>query len=1229
MDLSFENGVQIPSEIMVNILSRCGTNDLLAFKLVSKNWFFTIKNPNFVRIHTDFGHDRLKSSFLLGSRFVSAEEAYDRLITISSNADSEELLNVLRLHLLMDQNISMDLLGTYNGRVKFDFGFNDLSSSMYILVIYEDSNNGNQLRVMLYSCLTHTWTNINPPDFHTNIWESKSVCINGIIYWISYPPIEAVEQLPTILHFNFADHIFSTISGPSNRPVFSYVPVEFQGSLAIICGELQGTEIVRYITMQLMYDAKSQQYWWPVLSWPYVNVNTRLVVSYRKSTGKLFISMDSVNLTGKTKQPLTPSLKTPSTKRSRGHEAENEANNYVTPDIVKFSRRSALSDLTNVSQTQPMSLPHNSLFVPNHFYPGYQTHMPPHIGFTPLVFSHEYVDIGLPTYECEHCGAIFGTRTHQQVKKSKNPKFSLCCLHGKVQLPKIRDSPKILENLLVNNDSRSKQFRRRIRTYNNMFSFTSMGGRIDNSTNDGTGPYVFRLHGQNMHLIGDLLPKADETPRFSQLYIYDTDNEVVNRISSAFEDQCDASIVMQLSQMLDSINPLVKVFRSVKDHPSLSSRDSLRLKLIKKHTTDARIYNLPTANEITALIVGDFDPENVERDIIVEERSRTLQRIDELHPLYLPMQYPLMFPRGEDGYRQDVLFRCGKLTQQFIVDGYTMIESQRLLYIRLHQKELRADSYVTLTHALSRGETISSNIGKRIVLPSSFTGSERYSRENFQDAMTISQDRPDLLSRVFKIKLNALMKNITKEFLFGTCRAEIPDQDSNPRLYEAVKSFMIHGPCGLDRKNSPCMVKSRCSKHFPKKFTDRTSFDEDGYCKYRRRDSGHFIEKSGIKLDSRRIFGFDINFCEPSVERLPFHLPDQQGVVFPDNAPIDAVVFNATVKQTKFLAWLKLTINIPRLDLHLDDDRVQEIALAEIENFLKINGRSLADFLPMPIPNEAVMQNIGNLLISEELNYDRNALRTEHAHLLSSLTNEQRSKGEIVLAVASSGIASQLIPGGRTAHSRFAIPLNIDGNSTCHIVQGSDLVELMVHTKLIIWDEAPMAHRHCFEALDRTLRDIMHSQNAALAKHPFGGKVVVLGGDFRQILPVIPRAGREDIVLASLNSSYLWPSCKVLSLTKNMRLSQGNSVEENSSISRFAEWILKVGEGNIGKIMNDEEHEITIDDDILIDDAEDLIQAIVESTYPKLVDNYKNYVYFSEMAILSPTLDDVCSSEHI
>ena len=63
----------------------------------------------------------------------------------------------------------------------------------------------------------------------------------------------------------------------------------------------------------------------------------------------------------------------------------------------------------------------------------------------------------------------------------------------------------------------------------------------------------------------------------------------------------------------------------------------------------------------------------------------------------------------------------------------------------------------------------------------------------------------------------------------------------------------------------------------------------------------------------------------------------------------------------------------------------------------------------------------------------------------------------------------------------------------------------MIETKLIIWDEAQMINRLCFEAFDRTLRDIMKIENEENSKNPFDGKVVVLGGDFRQILPVVKK----------------------------------------------------------------------------------------------------------------------------
>ncbi|OMO80354.1 DNA helicase PIF1, ATP-dependent [Corchorus olitorius] len=102
------------------------------------------------------------------------------------------------------------------------------------------------------------------------------------------------------------------------------------------------------------------------------------------------------------------------------------------------------------------------------------------------------------------------------------------------------------------------------------------------------------------------------------------------------------------------------------------------------------------------------------------------------------------------------------------------------------------------------------------------------------------------------------------------------------------------------------------------------------------------------------------------------------------------------------------------------------------------------------------------------------------------------------------GIASLLLPGGRTTHSRFKIPLTLDEWSTCEIKRGTHLAILIQQTSLIIWDEAPMIHRNCFEALDRSLRDIMSVIGRNREHRPFGGITMVFGGDFRQILPVVP-----------------------------------------------------------------------------------------------------------------------------
>jgi hypothetical protein len=105
------------------------------------------------------------------------------------------------------------------------------------------------------------------------------------------------------------------------------------------------------------------------------------------------------------------------------------------------------------------------------------------------------------------------------------------------------------------------------------------------------------------------------------------------------------------------------------------------------------------------------------------------------------------------------------------------------------------------------------------------------------------------------------------------------------------------------------------------------------------------------------------------------------------------------------------------------------------------------------------------------------------------------------------------------------------------------VAELVRKTDLIIWDEAPMMHRRAFEAVDRTLRDLMQLDDAHADNKIFGGKIVVLGGDFRQILPVIPKGGREDIVSASLPRLHLWQHVIILHLHINMRVMATNSEE--------------------------------------------------------------------------------------
>ncbi|CAH9123345.1 unnamed protein product [Cuscuta epithymum] len=166
-------------------------------------------------------------------------------------------------------------------------------------------------------------------------------------------------------------------------------------------------------------------------------------------------------------------------------------------------------------------------------------------------------------------------------------------------------------------------------------------------------------------------------------------------------------------------------------------------------------------------------------------------------------------------------------------------------------------------------------------------------------------------------------------------------------------------------------------------------------------------------------------------------------------------------------------------------------------------------------------------------------------------------------------------------------------------------------------------NRHCFEALDRSMRDILSCCHDGNPKLPFGGKTIVFGGDFRQVLPVIPKGTRQDIVQASLNASHLWQYCTVLKLTKNMRLKNFTNELANPSILKlFADWILQIGDGVLGE-GDDGEAEIDIPENFHVPVMSDPIESIVNTTYPDFLKNMNNISYLEGRAILAPTIDEV------
>ncbi|KAI3798192.1 hypothetical protein L1987_33461 [Smallanthus sonchifolius] len=232
---------------------------------------------------------------------------------------------------------------------------------------------------------------------------------------------------------------------------------------------------------------------------------------------------------------------------------------------------------------------------------------------------------------------------------------------------------------------------------------------------------------------------------------------------------------------------------------------------------------------------------------------------------------------------------------------------------------------------------------------------------------------------------------------------------------------------------------------------------------------------------------------------------------------------------------------------------------------------------------------------------------TGKTFLYNALLAEVRSRGLIALATASSGATANNMPGGRTAHSRFKILINLNNNSMCNIKKQSGAAELIRSSKIIIWDEASMAKRQSIEAVDRTLQDITG------VSLPFGEKIMVMVGDFRQVLLIIKRGTRAQIVDSSLRMSPLCSLIKKMRLTINMRALND---------PWFSDLLLRVGDGTEELI---EGNFIRIPDEMTISctNRENSIKELINEIFPSITNNVYSSDYIISRAILSTKNESV------
>ncbi|XP_074322989.1 uncharacterized protein LOC141659946 [Apium graveolens] len=525
-----------------------------------------------------------------------------------------------------------------------------------------------------------------------------------------------------------------------------------------------------------------------------------------------------------------------------------------------------------------------------------------------------------------------------------------------------------------------------------------MGGKVDHSINVGRAPYVYRLNGQNHHVFGTLIPDEGDDLKFCQLYIYDTEHEVENQMKWVKVDDgeaIDTEIVEGLVLMLDDTNQLVKKFHYVRDRFKEQPIRDLKIKLKVSRSESGRENIIGPSDEVACVMVGDIDTTMGERDIIAEKKAdendrdivmeksnKNLERISYVHPSLMALQYPILFPFGEDGYHDEIPYvdsetkktqenhherilllsvtrlhvrLGGRLYQQYVVDAYSCIEQARLWWLRTHKTNLRSDLYTTLAKKVVNGGVDAANVGKGFVLPTNFLGSKRYMQQNFQDTLAVcrvvghpdvfltmtfnsqwneinemmkslpgcsAHDSPDIIARVFHLKLEQLIDDIKNKRYFGNCIGVEFQKRGLPHVH------MLIWLDAESKRNLTANVDKYVSAEIPDPINDPVAYDaghnratvEISSQRTQSVNEEQVVDEIKAYFDGRyicaseaayRILSFPIHYRSISVLRLSFHLLGEKSCTFTESDNLERVVRREQYKHSQLEAFFLLNQTDP------------------------------------------------------------------------------------------------------------------------------------------------------------------------------------------------------------------------------------------------------------------------------------------------------------------------------